>query len=63
MIEKWERALDENMNVGAIFMDVLKAFDTLNHRLFLAKLKAYGLQPTTLKQKEKNLQVVFKEQK
>ena len=26
MIEKWKRALDENMKVGAIFMDLSKAF-------------------------------------
>ena len=49
MIEKWKRALDENMKVGAIFMDLSKAFDNLNHRFLLAKLKAYGLQPTALK--------------
>ena len=49
MIEKWKRALDENMTVRAIFMDFSKAFDTLNHRLLLAKLKSYGLQPTALK--------------
>ena len=55
MIEKWKRALDENMKVGAIFMDLSKAFDTLNHRLLLAKLKAYGLQPTALKQMENYL--------
>ena len=52
MIEKWNRALDENMKVGAIFMDLSKAFETLNHRILLAMLKAYGLQPTTLKQME-----------
>ena len=52
MIEKWKRALDENMKVGAIFMDLSKASDTLNHRLLLAKLKAYGLQPIALKQME-----------
>ena len=46
MIEKWKRALDENIKVGAIFMDLSIAFDTLNHRLLLAKLRAYGLQPT-----------------
>ena len=33
MIEKWERNLDENMKVGAIFMGLSKAFGTLNHRL------------------------------
>ena len=31
MIGKWKRALDENMKVGAIFMDLSKAFGTLNH--------------------------------
>ena len=54
MIEKWKRAFDENMKVGAIFMDLSKAFDTLNHRL-LAKLEAYGLQPTAPKQMENYL--------
>ena len=63
MIEKWKRALDENMKVGAIFMDLLKAFDTLNHRLLLTKLKVYGLQPIALKQWKFILQVVFKGQK
>ena len=52
MIEKWKRALDENIKVGAILMDLSKAFDTLIHRLLLAKLKAYGPQPTALKQME-----------
>ena len=52
MIEKWKRVFDENMKVGAIFIDLSKAFDTLNPRLLLAKLKAYGLQPNALKQME-----------
>ena len=55
MIEKWKRALDENMNVGRISRDLSEAFNTLNYRLLLAKLKAYGLQPTTLKQMENYL--------
>ena len=42
MTEKWKRALDENMKVGAIFMDLSKAFEILNHRLLLAKLKAWS---------------------
>ena len=55
MIEKRKRVLDENMKVGAIFMDLPKTFDILNHRLLLAKYKAYGLQPTALKQMENYL--------
>ena len=42
MTDKLKRALDENMRVGAMFMDLSKAFDTLNLRLFVAKLKAYS---------------------
>ena len=55
IIEKWKRVLDVKMKVGAIFMNLSKAFGTLNHRLLLAKLKAYGLQPTALKQMENYL--------
>ena len=55
VIEKSKRALDENMKVGAIFMDISKASDILNHRLLMAKLKAYGLQSTALKQMENYL--------
>ena len=40
------------MKVGAIFMDFSNAFDNLNHRLLLVKLKAYSLQQTTLNQLE-----------
>ena len=43
MIEKWKRVLDE-----AIFVNLSKAFDSLNLKLFLAKLKAYGLQLNAL---------------
>ena len=47
------------MKAGAIFMDLSKAFDTLNHRLLLAKLKAYGLQPTALEQTKNYLTIHF----
>ena len=41
-------------------MDLSKAFNTLNHRILLAKRKAYGLQPTALKQMENYLTGCFK---
>ena len=48
MTEKWKGDLNCNMKVGATFMDLSKAFDTLNHRLILAKLKTYALQSNAL---------------
>ena len=54
MTEKWSWAFDENMKVGAIFMDLSKAFNMLN-QILLAKLKLYGLQSTALKQMESYL--------
>ena len=41
MLEKWKFVLDNGCNIGTIFMDLSKAFDTLNHKLILVKLNAY----------------------
>ena len=42
MLENWKLLLDKGCNIGAIFMYLSKAFDTLNHELLLAKLNAHG---------------------
>ena len=42
MIENWKKQLDNGEEVGVIFMDLSKAFDTINHSLLLAKLKVHG---------------------
>ena len=36
MIKKWKHALHQDKKVGIIFMDLSKAFDTLNNNLLLA---------------------------
>ena len=48
MLEKWKKGVDKEENMSAIFMDFSKAFDTINHGLLPAKLKAYGFLKRTL---------------
>ena len=42
MLELWKEALDKGYSVAGIFMDLPKAFNTLNHDLLIAELGAYG---------------------
>ena len=48
MIEKRKIILNKKLKVGALFMDLPKAFDTLDHSLLLAKLSAYGFDNNSL---------------
>ena len=43
-IDNWKNALDKQQHIGALFMDLSKAFDCLPHGLIIAKLHAYGLE-------------------
>jgi hypothetical protein len=43
------QAWDSKKLVGGIFCDLTKAFDSVDHKMLLAKLKFYGVQGTFLK--------------
>ena len=42
LIGRWKFCLDKQGFAGALSMDLYKAFDTINHELFIAKLHVYG---------------------
>ena len=48
LIESWKKQLDNSNIVGAVLMDLSKAFDCIPHDLLIAKLHAYGFDISAL---------------
>ena len=46
--EKWKKILGDIGYAGAVLMDLSKAFNTINHKLLIAKLHAYVFSKETL---------------
>ena len=49
LIEEWKSKLDKHYVVGAVLLDLSKAFDCVPHDLLIAKLYAYGFDISALK--------------
>ena len=48
LLERWKNVLDNKGYVGAVLMNLFKAFDTLNHDVLKAKLHGYGFSEESL---------------
>ena len=48
LLDKWLKSIEEGELVGAIFFDLRKAFDVVDHSILLEKLKVYQFSPHSL---------------
>ena len=48
LVENWKKELDNKKYVGAVLMDLSKAFDCIPHELLIAKMGAYGFSENAL---------------
>ena len=48
VLDKWTEALDNGSSIDVIYMDYMKAFDTVPHKRLMNKLKSYGIEDPIL---------------
>ena len=49
LLQAWQKELDNSGFIGTILMDLSKAYDCLPHDLLIAKLRAYGVDRSSLR--------------
>ena len=55
MTDNWLNAIDNGKMIGIVLVDFKKAFDLVDHKILLSKLKLYGIKDETLSWFDKNL--------
>ena len=49
VIDSWTKALDRGESINVVYLDFMKAFDTVHHKRLIGKLKSYGIEYYTLR--------------
>ena len=47
-MENWKKTVDDKKFVGAVLMDLSKAFNSIPHDILIAKMYAYGFSINTV---------------
>lgn len=43
LVDRWLKHIDDGKLTGVLFIDLSKAFDTVNHNVLMHKLKSFGI--------------------
>ena len=43
VVSEWKNYLDDDLHIGAVFLDLKRAFETIDRDILLVKLKKYGI--------------------
>ena len=49
VMDSWTKALDRGESIDVLYLDFMKAFDTVPHKRLIGKLKSYGIEYYTLR--------------